>query len=237
MTNLLIYLYTAFYTLLFFPQKCIFKMTHSNEIDCYNFAYHHLHHLCKNILKIRKIKVEVNGFENLPSSKEAVLFISNHKSNLDSIILIATINTPFSFIGKSELKTVPIISWWFQSIGSIFLSRDDIRGSINSINTAATKLRNGQSFLIYPEGKRVFAKGLLPFKAGSFKIATKSKKPIIPVGITGSENLLEKPKTFISGSVFVHIAKLNLLPLTERNTTKISEVIQSEITNMLNLPL
>ena len=136
------------------------------------------------ILKIAGAKVTVKGEENIPKD-DTVLFVSNHQSNFDIPLLMAYINVPKGFIGKKELEY----------IHCVFMDRDNLRKSAEAIVDGIKLLRSGYSMVIFPEGTRSKGKPVDEFKAGSFKLATKSKRAIVPVTINGTYKLLEANRT------------------------------------------
>lgn len=137
------------------------------------------------VMKVSFAKININGLENVPDDK-TVLFVSNHQSNLDIPLLMGCINKPKGFIAKKELENWPIISYWMKKIRCIFMDRENLRKSAQSIVEGINILKSGYSMVIFPEGTR--SKGIKrhEFKAGSFKLATKPKIPIVPVSIDGS---------------------------------------------------
>lgn len=142
------------------------------------------------ILKAAGAKVNVVGLENIPKD-QTVLFVSNHQSNFDIPLLMGSIDIPKGFIAKKELERWPIISTWMKYINCIFMDRDNLRKSAQSIVEGINLLKSGYSMVIFPEGTRSKGKPVEEFKAGSFKLATKSKCPIIPLTINGTYKLLE----------------------------------------------
>jgi len=144
----------------------------------------------KFILKIAGAKVTVKGADNIPKDK-TVLFVSNHQSNFDIPLLMACIDVPKGFIAKKELENWPFISKWMRHIHCIFMDRSNLRKSAEAIVDGIKLLKSGYSMVIFPEGTRSKGKPVDEFKAGSFKLATKSKCPIIPLTINGTYKLLE----------------------------------------------
>lgn len=146
----------------------------------------------KFILWITGVKVTVIGEENVPD--EAVLFIGNHRSFFD--ILLTYVHCPdlTGYVAKKEMEPIPLLSIWMRYLHCLFLDRKDIKEGMKTILTAIEKVKNGISICIFPEGTR--NKGndeleLLPFHEGSFKIATKSGCPIIPMAISNSAEIFE----------------------------------------------
>ena len=144
----------------------------------------------KFVMKMSGAKVTVKGLENVPLDK-TVLFMSNHQSYFDIPLLMSAVDMPKGFIAKKELGTWPGISTWMRYIQCIFMDRENIRKSAEAIVQGINILKSGYSMVIFPEGTRSKGGQTHEFKAGSFKLATKSKVPIVPVTINGSYKLLE----------------------------------------------
>ena len=135
--------------------------------------------------------VDLRGKENIPP-KKGVCFVSNHGSIFDIILALAYIGRPFGFIAKKELLLVPLLNLWIHILGGLFIDRKNPRKALKTITEGINRLKKGSSMLIFPEGHRSRDQGLLPFHPGSFKLATKSGVPIIPVSIKGSYDVVEK---------------------------------------------
>ena len=97
------------------------------------------------------------------------------------------------FVAKKEMLNYPFLRTWMKRVYCLFLDRDNIREGLKTILTAIDQVKNGISVFIFPEGTR--NKGdelsLLPFHAGSFKIAEKSGCPIVPVALNNTINIFE----------------------------------------------
>ena len=143
----------------------------------------------KCVMKLSKANITVNGLENIPKNT-TVLFVSNHQSYFDIPLLMSTIDVPKGFIAKKELEKWPLINMWMKYLRCIFMDRDNMRKSAEAIVNGINTLKSGYSMVIFPEGTR--SRGLThnEFKPGSFKLATKSKVPIVPITIDGTCNLL-----------------------------------------------
>lgn len=136
-------------------------------------------------------KTTVIGKEKIPTDRP-VLFIGNHRSMLDVVICLSVIPFPVGFISKIELEKIPLLRMQMRDINCLFLDRKDDRKALKVILKAIELVKGGQSMFIFPEGTRSKEEGkFLPFHAGSFKIATKAKVPIVPVTIVGTGDILE----------------------------------------------
>jgi 1-acyl-sn-glycerol-3-phosphate acyltransferase len=175
------------------------------------------------LLKVSGVTFEVQGLEHVPED-EPVLFVGNHRSFFDVIIGYTLVRKPTGFIAKIELAKVKPLKRWMEYVNCLFLDRDDLKQNLKVIIDAIKNIRAGRcSYWIYPEGTR--SKGtdprdMLPFKAGSFKIAEKTGCKIIPVAMTGTREILEAhfPK-IVPGHVKVSIGEpivISELPEDER---------------------
>ena len=136
-------------------------------------------------------KETVIGLENIPRDR-AVVFVGNHRSLLDVVLAGKLIPFPVGFIAKIELQKIPLLNLQMRDINCLFLDRKDDRQALKVVLKAIQMVKDGQSMFVFPEGTRSKEEGkILPFHAGTFKIATKAKAPIVPVTIVGMGDVLE----------------------------------------------
>ena len=134
-----------------------------------------------SLLKIAGVKVNVHGVENIPKDK-TVLFVGNHQGNFDIPIYITQIPEVIGFISKIEVEKIPLVRTWMNFMHCIFMDRSNLRKSGEAIIRGVKSLKAGHSLVIFPEGTRNKSiDGVLPFHAGSFKLAEKSGCRIIPI--------------------------------------------------------
>ncbi len=152
------------------------------------------------LLFVCGVKVDAYGTENIPDDR-SVLFVGNHRSLFDILILYVYTKTPTGIIAKKEMGRIPIFNIWMHDIGCLFLDRDDIKQGLKTILTAIDMVKSGMNMAIFPEGTRNKEEGtLLPFKGGSFKIAEKSGCDVLPFAIVGSGAVFEDHKPYIKKS-------------------------------------
>lgn len=137
------------------------------------------------------VDVTVIGEENVPD--EAVLFIGNHRSYFDILLTYVRCRRLTGYISKKEMENFPILSIWMKRLYCLFLDRNDIRAGLKTILTAVDYVKRGISICIFPEGTRNDGEELsmLPFHEGSFKIATKTGCPIIPISLNNTAAMFE----------------------------------------------
>lgn len=157
-------------------------------------------------VKLSGAKINVFGQENIPKDIP-VLFVSNHQGNFDIALLMSYIDKPKGYIAKIELNKIPILRTWMKHLNCVFMDRSSLRKSVEAITEGVKILKNGYSLVIFPEGTRSQSDKIGEFKAGSFKLATKAKVPIVPVTISGSYKLMEQNNNRIKPSevnMYIH---------------------------------
>ena len=121
--------------------------------------------------------------KHLRDNRPAV-FIGNHQTALDVLLLGTVFPKYTSVTSKKSLKSVPFLGWFMSLSGTVFIDRADRKSAVKAFDGAATTIREKrQSVFIFPEGTRSNAAEpmLLPFKKGAFHLAIQAKVPIIPV--------------------------------------------------------
>lgn len=188
------------------------------------------------VLFVAGTKVTVLGEENLPKDR-SVLYVGNHRSFFDIIINYRLVPGLTGFVAKKETNKVPFLRLWMKNVKCLFLDRQDIKQGLQIILTAIEQVKNGISIFIFPEGTRNKEEGtFLPFKAGSFKIATKSGCDIIPVAICNSAAIFENqfPKIKKAHVVVEYGAPIVVKDLDKEQLKIVHEIAQNRIMEMYN---
>ncbi len=146
-------------------------------------------------LAMTGIRFTVSGREHVPPT--AVVFCSNHESNVDPPILFEALHPQLHILYKAELHKFPIMGTIFDVGGFVPVDRSNRERSIGSIRRGAEAIRSGHSFLIFPEGTRSRGGGLLPFKKGGFIMAIEAQAPIVPVAIHGGRAAMRKGSPWV----------------------------------------
>jgi 1-acyl-sn-glycerol-3-phosphate acyltransferase len=141
-------------------------------------------------LTLAGIRYKVQGLEQVPDS--AVVFCSNHESNVDPPVLFRALHKRLHVLYKAELHRFPIMGMVFDVGGFVAVDRRDREKAMASIARGADSLRAGNSFLIFPEGTRSRTGALLPFKKGGFIMAITAQTPIVPVAVQGGRASMRK---------------------------------------------
>lgn len=139
--------------------------------------------------------IDAHGIENIPKEK-GFMFFPNHQGLFDVLAILHVCPVPFSVVAKKEVANVPFLRQVFACLKAFSIDRGDIKQSMEVILNVVKEVKAGRNYLIFPEGTRS-KEGNKPqeFKGGSFKAATKSKCPIVPVA------LIDSYKAFDTGSI------------------------------------
>lgn len=191
MRTVIIIIFLAIYLILALPVLIIgFIIGLFSKKEQYKIGKFLVTHLCRGIMFLTGSSVTVTGVDNIPD--ETVLFVGNHRSIFDVVLLIKVINRPFGFIGKKELTKIPYLNLILKLMGGLFLDRTNLRAGLKVILAGIDMLKKGFSMLIFPEGTRnKNGEEPLPFKQGSLKLAEKANVPIVPFSIKGTDNIFE----------------------------------------------
>src|SRR6185312_16838914 len=150
------------------------------------------------------VRVEVQGAEHLAARPAVFLF--NHQSQLDVLVLAKLLHGGFTGVAKKELANSPGFGLVFRLADVAFVDRHDHDQAVKALGPAVRKLRDGISLVIAPEGTRSPTPALGPFKKGAFHVAMEAGVPIVPIVIRNSGELMwRSARTIHSGTVQVAV--------------------------------
>lgn len=176
------------------------------------------------------IRPVINGMDKLPTERR-FLYVSNHRSIFDPLIVMDRLRAyNISFISKPENMKLPFVGRIAYADGFLPIDRENDRNAMRTILTAADYLkRDICSIGVYPEGTRSKSEQMLPFHAGSLKIAQKAKAPIVVASVHGTEKL--RSFRLFSG-VGITLNILEVIPaetVCALRTTELTEHIRAVI--------
>jgi HAD superfamily hydrolase (TIGR01490 family) len=157
------------------------------------------------------VRLDVHGAEHLLTRPAVFLF--NHQSQLDVLILAKLLHGGFTGVAKKELASSPGFGLLFRLADVAFVDREDHARALKALEPAVQKLRNGISLAIAPEGTRSATPALGPFKKGAFHVALQAGVPIVPIVIRNSGELMWRGAATIRAGT-VQIAVLPPVPTT-----------------------
>jgi 1-acyl-sn-glycerol-3-phosphate acyltransferase len=142
----------------------------------------------------------IEGLENIPATGP-VIMASNHRSFADSMVIPFFVKRKVVFLAKEDYFTGTgvkgaLIRGWFEGIGMVPVDRDDTKAALASLDIALEVLGRGEAFGIYPEGTRSRDGRLYRGRTGVAHLALTSGAPVVPVGVTGTENIQPVGTTF-----------------------------------------
>ena len=166
------------------------------------------------------LDLDVRGRENLWKQRPAI-FMFNHQSNADMLIMASLIRRDIVGVGKRELKNLPVIGPLMGAAGVVFIDRSDRQAAIETMKPLVQAMQEEKkSLVIAPEGTRAPTRKLGAFKKGGFHVAIQSGVPIVPVVIHNSGDISPKgDKIFRSGTVHVDV-----LPAIETSDWSVANI-------------
>ena len=145
----------------------------------------------RNWLRLSGVKVRVSGRERLEPAQTYV-FISNHRSYLDTATLFVYTGRRLGLLAKKELLNVPILGVGMGFVNVMAIDRSNSERARATVEAATARIRSGRSFGVFAEGTRARPGEFLPFKKGAFYMAAQAGVPIVPVAIKNSDILMGK---------------------------------------------
>ncbi|MEZ5501295.1 MAG: HAD-IB family hydrolase [Halioglobus sp.] len=155
---------------------------------------------------------EIEGVEHLRGKRPAI-FVFNHQSLLDSMVLAHLLREDVVALCKKEMAGTPMIGALLRQADTIFVDRDD-KDQREVLQRALGVLQSGRSLVIAPEGRRSTLGEIQPFKHGSFLIARKAGVPIIPIVLHNVKDALPKGGWLIRPATI----RVTVLPPVEPGT-------------------
>ncbi len=139
------------------------------------------------------LRINVEGLENIPTDGGCII-ASNHRSNLDPFVLNTISTRPIFFMAKEELFKIPVLGWAIRKAGAIPVKRN--KRDIGALKKASQLLKEGYCIGIFPEGHRAKPKQFRKPQSGVGLLVSKTKAPVIPVRIEGTDDVFPVGSSF-----------------------------------------
>ncbi len=133
-------------------------------------------------------RVRIEGRDRVPPQGPVIL-AANHRSFMDSLFLPLVIRRRVTFVAKAEYFDDKKTAWFFRGVGQIPIRREGGSASERALASATDVLERGQVFGIYPEGTRTRDGNLHRGHTGVARLALRTGAPIVPVGMTGTDEI------------------------------------------------
>ncbi len=185
---------------------------------------------CPPVLFIARVKLKVTGLENLDMKKPCI-YVSNHVSHLDVVAIARAIPLGLFYIGKKELKKVPILGQYMYLIGHIFIDRKNHEKAMHSMRKAAALINKGKNVITFPEGTRSRDGKTAVFKRGTFIIAKEGNIDIQPMAVVNADTILPRNSFMIQpGTIEVRIGKrIDARELENMNAENAADYVRSKV--------
>ena len=185
--------------------------------------WRHIQYILQRAIKGGNVDLTVTGLENIPTEGGFMMY-ANHQGMFDVLAIAATCDIPLGAVLKKELYDVPFLHQICLCTKSFAMDREDVRQSLTVIQSVTEEVKNGRNYLIFPEGTRSkLGNKMLEFHGGSFRCATKSKCPVLPVALIDSFKVLDEKG---SKPVSVQLHYLEPIPYEEYQNMKPAELAE-----------
>lgn len=201
-----------------------------------NDRYKLIYKACNKYIYLKNLKLEIDGFKSLPH--KPMLYVCNHKSNIDPAILYKVIYDQKDlilpcFLAKEEIKKSKTFGSALELLDCITINRDNLRSVYEGFKKQEELVEQGHSIFIFPEGTRVKEEETFgEFHDGSLKVAYQKFITIVPISLYGTVGMQDKNAKKVNKSKVVYVKALKpLQPINFINIkqTNLMETIKNEI--------
>ncbi len=174
--------------------------------------------------------VRVETEEEIIENK-SYMFVANHTSMTDIMLMLSVVKNPFVFVGKKELEKIPLFGFFYKRT-SIMVDRNSSKSRMEVFERAQRRLNQGLSICIFPEGGVPDEAIVLDeFKDGAFRLAIEHHIPIVP--LTFADNKKRLSYTFFSGSPGIMRVKIHRFFDTESVTPESKKTLKTSVREVI----
>lgn len=156
-----------------------------------DYFYRRQRDWARGLFRLCGIELEVSGAEHMDPNG-AYVIVANHGSYMDIPSLFGSLPKLPQFMAKRELAKIPFLGAALRAGRHILVTRGNHASAKTSLDGAAERLRMGAAILVFPEGTRSTTPALGSFKTGAFRLAKLGQVAVLPVGISGTKQILPK---------------------------------------------
>ena len=223
--------YMVFRNLILVPIMWIKLFYYASHVEKYTEEQHYkmLKFIVKHANKGGNVTIDVYGQENIPADN-GFIFFPNHQGLYDVLAIMEACPKPFSVVAEKEVEDHFFLKRVFACLRAHTIDRDDVRQGMQVITDVSNEVISGRNYIIFAEGTRSKnGNEVQEFKAGSFKAATRSKCPIVPIALVDSFKPFDT-NTISPVTVQVHFLKpLYYEDYKEMKTKEIAALVRERI--------
>jgi 1-acyl-sn-glycerol-3-phosphate acyltransferase len=188
----LLFSYQLFITFCFFPLTYFWiAVSYGASFLRINLSHRCIRQWARTSLALAGLRVDIAGHERVDARK-TYIFMPNHNSFLDILLVLAYIPCDFRFIIKEEIYSIPLLGLLLRRSGQIALDRKNASKALRSLSEAADLLKENISVVVFPEGTRSPSGDIQEFKTALFRLPIRSRIPVVPILIEGTFEALKR---------------------------------------------
>ena len=174
---------------------------------------------------------KVESEEELVDGK-SYMFVANHTSMTDIMLMLSVIKSPFVFVGKKELTKIPLFGFFYKRT-CILVDRSSAKSRMEVFDRAQKKINQGLSICIFPEGGVPDNENVLldEFKDGAFRLAVEHELPIVPISF--ADNKKRFSYTFFSGSPGIMRVKIHHFFETKNQKPEYRKLVKEAVRKVI----
>jgi 1-acyl-sn-glycerol-3-phosphate acyltransferase len=170
-------------------------------------------------------RIDLEGREHM-DAYGACIYVSNHTSYSDVLVVMALFETNYHFVAKNEINDMLFIGTFLRKIGHYAFERGKLRERSRLAEQMEQALLGGESLFIFAEGTFTAQPGVGPFQSGAFRAAVKTGKPIVPVALRGARRFLQDGTWLPKPSRITVTVCPALVPSAASNGRDLAEVLR-----------
>lgn len=192
----------------------------------------------RGIADFSHVDVQVDDRSGMREGQGYVV-VANHMSYFDIIALFMALPIVPGFVAKQELSKIPFLAQALDLGGHVLIDRSNRKNARASLQEAARQVGGGKTVLVFPEGTRSGDNSVGSFKLGAFHLAKAAGVPIIPVGISGSRDVMPREGVLIhAGAVQVNIGeRIDVDSVAEEGPRQLAILARRQIAELSGFPL
>ncbi len=174
-------------------------------------------------------KIEVD--EEIQPGK-SYMFVANHTSMTDIMLMLSVVKNPFVFVGKKELAKIPLFGFFYKRT-CILVDRNNSKSRLAVFDRAQKRLNDGLSICIFPEGGVPHDESVIldDFKDGAFRLAIDHQIEVVP--LTFADNKKRFSFTFFSGSPGIMRVKIHKFHSTKDKNTDYKNILKNNVREII----